>query len=109
MNICVFGASSSNIAPEYFAAAEELGALMAKDGHTLVFGGGSGAGITINPIAFLVVSPKNGVSLLPIDQPSYSAFDKIIDNVPGLIEKVKEMIGKKSEDKAVAEPVEDAE
>ena len=41
MNICVFGASSSNIAPEYFAAAEELGALMAKDGHCLIFGGGS--------------------------------------------------------------------
>ena len=41
MNICVFGASSSNIAPEYFAAAEELGALMAKDGHVLIFGGGS--------------------------------------------------------------------
>ena len=40
MNICVFGASSSNIAPEYFAAAEELGALMARDGHCLVFGGG---------------------------------------------------------------------
>ncbi len=77
--------------------------------NNLCFGGGSGAGITINPIAFLVVSPKNGVSLLPIDQPSYSAFDKIIDNVPGLIEKVKEMIGKKNEDKAVAEPVEDAE
>ena len=77
--------------------------------NNLCFGGGSGAGITINPIAFLVVSPKNGVSLLPIDQPSYSAFDKIIDNVPGHIEKVKEMIGMTSEDKAVAEPVEDAE
>lgn len=40
MNICVFGASSSNIAQEYFAAAEELGALMAKEGHCLIFGGG---------------------------------------------------------------------
>ena len=40
MNICVFGASSSNIAPEYFAAAKELGALMAHQGHCLVFGGG---------------------------------------------------------------------
>ena len=40
MNICVFGASSSNIAPEYFAAAEQLGELIAKGGHCLVYGGG---------------------------------------------------------------------
>ena len=71
------------------------------DNGNLCFGGGSGAGITINPIAFLVVSPKNGVSLLPIDQPSYSAFDKIIDGVPGLIEKIKEFIPKKNEEASV--------
>ena len=41
MNICVFCASSSNIAPEFFAAATELGSLIAKNGHTLVYGGGS--------------------------------------------------------------------
>ncbi len=72
-----------------------------KPDGNLCFGGGSGAGITINPIAFLVVSPKNGVSLLPIDQPSYSAFDKIIDSVPGLIEKIKEFIPKKNEEASV--------
>ena len=74
-----------------------------KPDNNLCFGGGSGAGITINPIAFLVVSPKNGVSLLPIDQPSYSAFDKIIDGVPGLIEKIKEMIPQKKETEATEE------
>ena len=42
MNICVFCASSSNIAPEFFDAAKELGTLIAKNGHTLVYGGGSG-------------------------------------------------------------------
>lgn len=41
MNICVFCASSSNIAPEFFDAAGELGSLIAKSGHTLVYGGGS--------------------------------------------------------------------
>ena len=41
MNICVFCASSSNIAPEFFEAATELGSLIAKNGHTLVYGGGS--------------------------------------------------------------------
>ena len=41
MNICVFGASSDRIASAYFAAARELGALIARGGHCLVFGGGS--------------------------------------------------------------------
>lgn len=42
MNICVFCASSSSIAPEFFDAARELGELIAKNGHTLIFGGGKG-------------------------------------------------------------------
>ncbi|MBQ9686812.1 MAG: TIGR00730 family Rossman fold protein [Oscillospiraceae bacterium] len=40
MNICVFGASSALIDPAYFAAAEELGSLLAQNGHRLIFGGG---------------------------------------------------------------------
>ncbi len=40
MNICIYGASSRKLAQEYYDAAEALGALMAKQGHTLVFGGG---------------------------------------------------------------------
>jgi len=40
MNICIYGASSRKLAKEYYDAAEALGALMAKQGHTLVFGGG---------------------------------------------------------------------
>lgn len=40
MNICIFGASSDRIDPAYFEAAEQLGALIARGGHRLVFGGG---------------------------------------------------------------------
>lgn len=40
MNICIFGASSDRIDPAYFEAAEQLGALIARGGHHLVFGGG---------------------------------------------------------------------
>ena len=40
MNICVFGASSDAIDPAYFAAAEALGACIARGGHRLIFGGG---------------------------------------------------------------------
>lgn len=40
MNICIYGASCSDIDREYFEAARELGALIAENGHTLIFGGG---------------------------------------------------------------------
>lgn len=39
MNICVFCASSSRLAPEFVAAAATLGAWIGKRGHTLVWGG----------------------------------------------------------------------
>ena len=40
MNICIYGASSSIIAGAYINPVEELGARLAKRGHTLGFGGG---------------------------------------------------------------------
>jgi uncharacterized protein (TIGR00730 family) len=39
--ICVFSSSSDAVAPAYFQAARELGALIALRGHTLVYGGAS--------------------------------------------------------------------
>ena len=46
--------------------------------------GGSGAGVNIEPVAFLVVS--NGiVKLLPVTHDSY--VDKLIDYVPDLLDK----------------------
>ena len=41
MHICVYGAASETIDRRYIEAAEELGAAIAKRGHTLVFGGGA--------------------------------------------------------------------
>ena len=40
MNICVYGASGTNLDEEYYAMARELGRELARRGHTLVFGGG---------------------------------------------------------------------
>lgn len=52
--------------------------------YRLPFGGGSGAGVSIEPVAFLVVT--NGlVKLLPVTHDSY--IDKLIDYVPDLLEK----------------------
>lgn len=39
MKICVFCSANSQIAPEYFSAARELGLWAANDGHAIVYGG----------------------------------------------------------------------
>lgn len=41
MNICVFGASARKLDRSYLEAGEALGALLAKRGHTVIFGGGA--------------------------------------------------------------------
>lgn len=61
------------------------------------FGGGTGAGITITPIAFLVVA-NGDVRLLRVDPGSSSSVDRIIDQAPELINRISGMVsGKKKE------------
>lgn len=52
--------------------------------YRLPFGGGSGAGVTISPVAFLVIN-KESIKLMPINHTS--TLDKIIDYVPDILEK----------------------
>jgi len=58
------------------------------------FGGGSGAGITINPVAFLVVG-KEQVKLLPVE--SNVLVDRILDSAPQLLDKIQSMISPRQE------------
>lgn len=64
--------------------------------YKLPFGGGSGAGVSISPIAFLVIRQEN-VKLIPVAH--NSALDKLLDFVPDLMEKVNEMLNKQMEEK----------
>ena len=61
------------------------------------FGGGTGAGISINPIAFLTISNGN-VKLLQID-PYNSSADRIVGMVPDVVDKISGIVSKKSEEK----------
>ena len=65
--------------------------------YRLPFGGGSGAGVNINPIAFLVVQSGN-VKLLPVNHSS--AVDKLLDYMPDAIEKINSLINKQIQIKA---------
>lgn len=59
--------------------------------YRLPFGGGSGAGVTINPIAFLVIQPNN-VKLMPINHSS--SLDKLLDYIPDILEKTNNMMNR---------------
>lgn len=63
-----------------------------KTKEHMPFGGGAGAGVSINPIAFIVVQ-STGVKLLPVNHSSN--IDKLLDLVPDLIDKVNTMLEKK--------------
>ena len=52
------------------------------------FGAGSGAGVTISPVAFIVLNGSNA-RVLYVDPPANSTVDRIIDLVPDVIDKVK--------------------
>lgn len=52
------------------------------------FGGGSGAGVTVKPVAFLVVK-NDSIRLLSVDQ--QNTYDKIVDTVPQVIDIIKGM------------------
>lgn len=60
--------------------------------YRLPFGGGSGAGVSINPVAFLVVC-KDSIKLMPISHAS--TIDKLMDYVPDVLEKAHKILDKK--------------
>ncbi|MFD1851877.1 GerW family sporulation protein [Oceanobacillus bengalensis] len=68
----------------------------------LPFGGGSGGGVSITPIAFLIIG-KNGIKMVHLDQHTH-LYEKLLNNTPQLMEKIQAMlkesgIGKNKEDK----------
>lgn len=66
----------------------------AKNNPKLCFGGGSGAGLTVTPVSFLVISPSGSVNTLPVNQSSVTAVDKIMELAPGVIEEIRDLFKK---------------
>ena len=61
------------------------------------FGGGAGAGVKIDPVAFLVI--KEGTTrVLPVAVPASTTLDRVVEMVPDLMEKVEKYFDKKKED-----------
>jgi sporulation protein YtfJ len=54
------------------------------------FGGGSGGGVSITPVAFLIVSPK-GIKMVHLDE-SIHIYEKLIDAAPKAVEKIQQIL-----------------
>ncbi len=64
-----------------------------KNEGALPFGGGSGGGVKVKPVAFLIIS-NDRVRLLPVETSS-GPVDKILDLVPDMVDKVNKMINER--------------
>lgn len=62
------------------------------------FGGGAGGGVKVSPIAFLVIK-EGSVRILPIPAPANTTADRIVEQVPDLLDKVASFIDEKIEKK----------
>ena len=72
-----------------------------------VFAGGAGAGISIKPQAFIVISKDGDAKILELGGKS-SPIDGIIDSAPALLNKIKEMFGKKKDGEGSEEDADEA-
>ncbi len=64
--------------------------------QTRRFGGGSGAGVNIAPVAFLVI--KDGITrVLPVAVPPVSTVDRVVEMVPDVLDRVEKFFDKKED------------
>ena len=62
-----------------------------SDNPKLPFGGGSGAGVKISPIAFLVIK-EGTIKLLTVD--ADRPIDKLVDSIPDIVNKIVDTVDK---------------
>ena len=63
------------------------------------FGGGSGAGMNLSPVAFLIIKGDT-VKLMPVAAPPCNTVDRVVEMVPEVIDKVTDFVEKQQEKKA---------
>lgn len=62
----------------------------------LKFGGGSGAGVNITPIAFLTVTAGE-IRMIPVPVPVSNTVDRAVEMVPDILNKIEEFLNHRKE------------
>ncbi len=79
----------------------------AQSNHGNNFGGGGGTGITVTPVAFLVVTADGNVNILNVNSPAatqttpadtVSSVVGFLERSPELLERIKAVFSKKNEE-----------
>ena len=55
------------------------------------FGGGLGAGVSVDPVAFLVVR-GDSIRMLPVAEPASSTIDRVVEQAPDLLDKLADFL-----------------
>lgn len=66
------------------------------------FGGGSGGGVSITPVAFLIVS-STGVKMVHLDENTH-LYEKLMDFAPQVVDKIQQMMNSNKKNDQTNEP-----
>ena len=80
-----FAGGGSDFAPKGYPA-----------NKTNAFGGGSGAGVTITPVAFLIIKGET-VRMMPVAEPASNSLERLVEMLPELIDQISSLNKKKQE------------
>lgn len=78
-----FAGGGSDFAPKVYPATKNN-----------AFGGGSGAGVTITPVAFLIVKGET-VRLMPVSEPASNSLERLVEMIPELLDQLSSIARKK--------------
>ena len=83
----------SKISVGFGGGGSDFASKNAKPGE-MPFGGGAGAGVNITPVAFLVVRGES-VRMLPVAEPASTSMDRLIEQLPDLLDKAESIMKQK--------------
>ncbi len=71
------------------------------------FGGGAGGGVTIQPLSFLIIKGEN-VRMLPVAEPASGSIERLVEQLPDLLDRLDEYRAKKKAEKDAAKAAAEA-
>ena len=82
----------SKVSFGFGAGGSEFASMHAASGSPLAFGGGSGAGVTVSPVCFLVIGRDGSANILGINAQASDTVDRLVEMIPGAINKVSNFV-----------------
>ncbi|KGX93349.1 spore protein [Pontibacillus halophilus JSM 076056 = DSM 19796] len=91
-----FAAGGTEFQTEHHRNGSSNSSQGSSSSQELPFGGGSGGGVSITPIAFLIVNKTSGVKMIHLDENTH-LYERMLDLAPQAVEKIQEALSKKGQ------------